>query len=224
VGFLREKLPEDLHYWLEPTQALEFEVRAADALERKEYLELITTYAQSRAFPRAVQAIYSEFTSGSFSNVMEGGQALNWEPEPRREDGEEQGTFTYLDWRTKNFIVRSVDQKQTIVRTLDRADEGYSISLKGDASLWTVELNEELRLEWIDGQLRFMQGEKRLGSVEASPTFITMIPIGNQILIYLADRFTFITLANLGKKIRIGVLRGIVRISAIRTHDQFTED
>ncbi len=222
----RIRLPESMSYAFEPRERLVYEIEAFEALDARAFDRVFAQFEQSRAYPRAVKQVLAEFRAGEFANHIAGAQGIHWEPWPKRATGEEQGEFTRPE--AKGYLVRSTEQ-QTISRTLDRAGEGYSVTLMftpdDERSSWAISFGAETQLEFAGGTMSVLTRDAVVKSAKASAPFrVSFVPSGKLLLVYLGDELAFGLETVLSNMIKIGVARGRLSVAAVETHDAVDED
>jgi len=243
-------LPQTMQYALEARTMLAYETDAAGALAKREYATVLTRYEHARAYARAIRQVYAEFKAQTFSNMIAAGQGLHWDPVPKRPTGDEQGKYTRIDSKTKLYVVRSIDEAQTIRRTLERASEGYTVTFRYEpdptveSSVWAIGFaspseQTQLQVEWhrkkrlslrrLDDRDPSKDATIATLDFDATPDsfILSFVPVGDVVLIYFGERLAFKMPskdAPLSNTIKIGVSKGQINISAIHTHDVLDEE
>jgi hypothetical protein len=236
-------LPATMSYALDPARTLEYEIAGAEALAAGDLARVIRRFDRSRAYPKAIEQVLKEFRGAPFTNIIAAGQAINWDPVPRRSTGDEQGEYTYPDFKSKRYIVRTGggESMQAVVRTTDRAGEGYRVNLDFEAEepagAWAIAFGgskeSHVQLEYGRGTLAVRRTNEsdpskdvvlQSRALKQASFAVSFVPVGELVLVLLDDRVAFTIDEKLSNTIKIGVVRGRLAIAAVETHDVFEEN
>jgi hypothetical protein len=124
---LEKLLPENLRYVLEARAMLEYELRAAEVLSRKEYEEILQKYDRSRAYSRAAAEILASFRKRLAVEFVAEGHREGWKYDPFETDVDVRRRHLYEDARAKAFVLDQPEGLRVMRRAIPQAVRGYTL-------------------------------------------------------------------------------------------------